>query len=76
MYSMQDLCELFNLSRHTIRKYIWLGVIPHAVGMGPHAHYTDEHVRLLRRIRNEVHDRTQLADLAERRLYESGQARA
>lgn len=76
MYSMQDLCEQFNLSRHTIKKYIWLGVLPKAQGKGPYAHYTDEHVRLLRRIRAEVHDRPCLADLAERRLYESGQARA
>lgn len=73
MYSIQDLCDQFNLSRWAIKKYIRMGVLPKAKGRGPTTYYTDEHVRLLRRVRSEIQDRTRLADLAERRLYETSQ---
>ena len=76
MYSMQDLCEQFSLSRHAVYKYIKIGALPRPKGHGITSYYTDEHVRLLRRIRDEVHDRSRLTDLAERRMYESGQQRA
>lgn len=71
MYSIRDLCEQFGLSRHTIHNYIRIGVLPGARLHGRYSYYTDEHVRLLKRIRAEVHDRARLSDLAERRLYES-----
>lgn len=73
MYSIHDLCEQFNVSRYTINNYIRIGVLPGAKLHGRYSYYTDEHVRLLKRIRAEVHDRTRLADLAERRLYETSQ---
>lgn len=72
MYTIHDLTSMFGLSRRAIYYYIERGVLPRPQGRrrGPGAYYTDEHVRILRTVRKEVHDRVTLADLAERRLME------
>lgn len=72
MYSVDELAAMFGLRRRTIRYYVERRVLPPPKGgRGPAAHYTDEHVRLLRAVRSDVHDRVTLADLAERRLIGS-----
>ena len=65
IYRMADLNEI-GFSRDVIRKYIKLGVLPHAHGRGPHAYYTDEHLNRLKAIRKEREGRATLADFAER----------
>lgn len=74
MYSIHELAAMFNLPRRTIRYYVERGVLPRPAGtVGANrrwAYYTDEHVRILRLVRREVHDRVTLADLAERRLIQ------
>lgn len=77
MYTIHDLTSMFGLSRRAIYYYIERGVLPRPQGRrrGPGAYYTDEHVRILRLVRREVHDRVTLADLAERRLIQE-QSRA
>lgn len=73
MYSVDELAAMFGLSRRTIRYYVTQRVLPPPKGgRGPSAYYTDEHVRVLRVVRKDVHDRVTLADLAERRLTGSG----
>jgi DNA-binding transcriptional MerR regulator len=76
LYSIDQLCAEFNISRHTIYGYRKKGVLPPPVGGRRFALYTDDHVRIIRAIRKLVHDdRTTLADLAER-LHGSVQSAA
>lgn len=67
MYTIDQLTSEFNISRHTIYGYRKAGVLPPPVGGRRYAHYTDQHIRIIRAIRKCVHDdRITLADLAER----------
>lgn len=73
MYSVDELAAMFGLTRRTIRYYVARRVLPPPKGgRGANARYDDEHVRLLRVVRADVHDRVTLADLAERRLTGGG----
>ncbi len=64
---IDELCDLFGLKRSTIHWYRHLRVLSPPVGHGRWARYTDTHVRQLRLIRDQVHDRrVTLRDMAER----------
>ena len=67
MYSIDELCSEFGISRHTVHGYVKAKVLPPPLGGRRYAYYTDTHVRIIRAIRKTVHDgRVTLADLAER----------
>ena len=67
MYTIEQVCSEFNISKHTVYGYRKAGVLPPPVGGRRFARYTDEHLRIIRAIRAVVHDgRVTLADLAER----------
>lgn len=69
MYSVEELAAMFGIAPRTVRYYVTRKVLPPPQGgRGRLAFYTDEHVRLLRLVRRDIHDRVTLADLAERRL--------
>lgn len=55
-YTMDDLCQKFSISKHTIYNYISLGAISPPAGGRRYAHYTDDHIRELEDIRqrNEI----------------------
>jgi DNA-binding transcriptional MerR regulator len=73
VYTINQLCSEFNVSRHTIYGWRKKGVLPAPIGGRRFALYTDDHVRIIRAIRKIVHDdRVTLADLAER-LHGSNQ---
>jgi len=65
IYRLDDLTQV-GFSRTQIRRFIHLGVLPHAHGRGPHAYYTDEHLDRLKVIARERDQRCTLADFAER----------
>lgn len=73
MYTIDDLAAAFGIKRSLIHSYVKRGVLPRPAGArrGPGAYYTDEHYRILRTVRKEIHDRVTMADLAERRRIEA-----
>lgn len=52
-------------TRDAIRKYIKIGVLPHAHGRGASAYYTDNHVRILREIRRSRDEQRTLSDIRD-----------
>lgn len=51
-------------TRREIYRYVYLGVLPHALGAGRSAHYTDQHIKILRDIKAARDERRTLADIA------------
>jgi DNA-binding transcriptional MerR regulator len=49
-YSLDELCQLLNMSRRTVRYYIQEGLIDRPEGQKRGSYYTDEHVAQLQRI--------------------------
>lgn len=52
-------------SRYAIRKYVRLGILPHAIGRGPSAYYTAVHLDVLREIRRARDENRSLADIRD-----------
>ncbi|MGD0526496.1 MAG: MerR family transcriptional regulator [Polyangiaceae bacterium] len=47
-YSLRELANITNVSRHAIGHYIKRGLLPHAEPRGPHTRYSEEHrIRVL-----------------------------
>lgn len=67
MYTIDEVTSEFGISRWAVYNWRKKGVLPPPVGGRRFAQYTDEHLRIIRAIRREVHDsRVTLKDLAER----------
>lgn len=67
MYTAEQLCAEFNISRWTLYDWRKKGVLPPPLGGRRYALYTDDHYRIIRAIRKVVHDdRVTIGDLAER----------
>jgi excisionase family DNA binding protein len=67
VYSIEEVCAEFGISRHTVYNWVKKGVLPHPEGGRRYAYYTDQHMKIIRAIKTLVHDRrVTLADLAER----------
>lgn len=65
--SKQDLCQAFNISPKTVEKYAATGVIGHAHPRGGrYATYPPDSYERIRKMRELVHDRVRLVDLAQR----------
>ena len=67
MYTIDQLCSEFGISRHTVYGYRKAGILPPPKGGRRYAYWTDQHFRIIRAVRASVHDgRVTLADMAER----------
>ncbi len=67
MYSIDQICAEFNISRHTLYGLRKKGVLPPPQGGRRFATYTDEHIRIIRAYRKIVHDdRVTASEFAER----------
>jgi hypothetical protein len=50
-YSIGELAERAGVSRRAVRFYVQRGLLPEPVGVGRGAHYTDEHLRRLKEVK-------------------------
>jgi DNA-binding transcriptional MerR regulator len=67
MYTAEWICSEFNISRWTLYSWRKKGVLPPPLGGRRYATYSEDHVRIIRAIKEIVHDqRVTIADLAER----------
>lgn len=67
MYSIDEICSEFSISRHAVYRWRKMGLLPPPIGGRRFAQYTETHMRIIRAIRKVVHDdRVTLKDLAER----------
>ena len=75
IYSWQELSTITGVSRRTIRKWVELGVIPPSGvkgGIGPH--WSEEHIRAIRRVQKIKEQQVTLLDLADRFGYREDRA--
>ena len=70
-YSIDDLCQLANLPKRTVRYYIQLGLVDRPVGETKGAHYLDGHLDQLLRVKKMTEARVPLEQI--RKLIESGE---
>jgi len=59
-YSIDDLCQLTNLPKRTVRYYIQLGLVDRPVGETKGAHYLDGHLDQLLRVKKMTEARVPL----------------
>ena len=70
IYTIEDLVAITGVRRRTIRAWVQKGVIPPAAAHGrPGPHWSEEHVRAIRRVLKVREEQVTLADLAERFGY-------
>jgi DNA-binding transcriptional MerR regulator len=65
-YSIGDLAGLAGATARTIRYYVAQGLLPPPVGVGPGAHYTDDHLGRLRLIRRLQRQHQPLSEIRQR----------
>ena len=51
-YTVAELAELGGVSRRTVRYYVQEGLIPKPTGLGRGAHYREEHLEALLRVKS------------------------
>ena len=62
-YAIGELAGLAGATPRTIRYYVAQGLLPAPVGVGPSAHYTDDHLARLRLIRRLQHQHQPLSEI-------------
>jgi DNA-binding transcriptional MerR regulator len=65
-YAIGDLAGLAGATARTIRYYVAQGLLPAPAGVGPGAHYTDDHLARLRLIRRLQRQHQPLAEIRQR----------
>lgn len=65
-YSIGDLAGLAGATARTIRYYVAQGLLPPPAGVGPGAHYTDDHLGRLRLIRRLQRQHQPLSEIRQR----------
>lgn len=68
VYTIYDLSDLTGFSRASIKSYIKKKLIPRSIPAGPNdlVRYTEEHLRLLREIREILDNNMTMADIYDR----------
>src|SRR5512132_4409623 len=65
-YAIGDLAALAGTTPRTVRYYVAQGLLPPPVGVGPGAHYTDDHLGRLRLIRRLQRQHQPLSEIRQR----------
>lgn len=66
LYTAQELAEMFNIQRGTIRNYVWKGILPPPNGKGRGARYDYRHVYILGEMQRERKNRMKMEDWRDR----------